>query len=137
MLILPCRRPEPYKILTAIPAGGMMEVYRAHDSKLGRDVAIKILPHAFAPNSELLSHFQREPKILAALNHTNNCTIFEIAEAKGQQFIALEWLEGQRLMSLIRGVTSTRTTYGKDKANEPCRTVIGMAGHDSGYSCDC
>jgi serine/threonine protein kinase len=137
MLILPGRRPGPYEILTAIPAGGMMEVYRAHDSKLGRDVAIKNLPNAFAPNSELLSHFQREPRMLAALNHPNNCTIFEIDEAKGQQFIALTWLEGQTLMNLTRGVTSTRTTNGKDKANEPCRTVIGVAGHDSGYPCDC
>jgi eukaryotic-like serine/threonine-protein kinase len=94
MLTLPGRRPGPYEILTAIPAGGMMEVYQAHDSKLGRDVAIKILPNSFAPNSELLSHFQREPKILAALNHPNNCTIFEIDETKGQQFISLELLEG-------------------------------------------
>jgi eukaryotic-like serine/threonine-protein kinase len=94
MPILIGRRLGPYEILPAIPAGGMIEVYQEHDSKLRRDVASKILPNAFAPNSELLSHFQREPKMPAALNPHNNCTIFEIDEVKGQQFIALELLEG-------------------------------------------
>lgn len=115
----------------------MVEVYQGHDSKLGRAVAINIFPNAFAHNSELHARFQREPKMLAALNSPNNCRILEIDEANGHQFIAMESLEGQTLRNLIRGVTSTRTTNGKDKANETCRTDIGMGGRDSGYSCDC
>jgi serine/threonine protein kinase len=60
-----------YELLAQIGAGGMGEVYKAHDTKLGRDVAIKILPEAFAHDPEWLSRFQREAKMLAALNHPN------------------------------------------------------------------
>jgi serine/threonine protein kinase len=69
MAILPGRRLGPYEILNAIGAGGMGEVYQAHDTKLARDVAIKILPEAFAHDPERLSRFQREAKMLASLNH--------------------------------------------------------------------
>ena len=61
----------PYEILTAIGAGGMGEVYRARDPKLGRDVAIKVLPEAFARDAARMERFRREAKILASLNHTN------------------------------------------------------------------
>ena len=62
-------RLEHYEITSAIGAGGMGEVYRARDTKLGRDVAIKVLPDAFAGDADRLSRFQREAKILATLNH--------------------------------------------------------------------
>ena len=61
-----------YEILTPIGAGGMGEVYQAHDTKLGRDVAIKVLPEAFAHDAERLSRFQREAKMLASLNEETN-----------------------------------------------------------------
>ena len=64
-----------YEILSAIGAGGMGEVYQAHDSKLGRDVAIKVLPEAFAHDADRLSRFRREAKMLAALNQSNIATI--------------------------------------------------------------
>jgi len=64
-----------YQVTGAIGAGGMGEVYQAHDTKLGRDVAIKVLPEAFAHDPERLSRFQREAKMLAALNHPNIATI--------------------------------------------------------------
>jgi serine/threonine protein kinase len=60
-----------YEVRSAIGAGGMGEVYQAHDTKLGRDVAIKVLPEAFAHDPEKLSRFQREAKLLASLNHPN------------------------------------------------------------------
>ena len=61
----------PYEIVAPIGAGGMGEVYRARDSRLGRDVAVKVLPEAFARDAERLSRFQREAKVLASLNHPN------------------------------------------------------------------
>jgi len=76
MAVLPGRRLGPYEIFSAIGAGGMGEVYQAHDTKLGRDVAIKVLPEAFVHDAERLSRFQREAKMLAKLNHLNIATIY-------------------------------------------------------------
>jgi serine/threonine protein kinase len=64
-----------YEVVAQIGAGGMGEVYRAHDTRLGRDVAVKVLPEAFAYDADRLSRFQREAKMLAALNHPNIATI--------------------------------------------------------------
>jgi serine/threonine protein kinase len=69
-----------YEVASQIGAGGMGEVYQAHDTKLGRDVAIKILPEAFAHDPERLSRFQREAKMLAALNHPNIAHIYGLEE---------------------------------------------------------
>ena len=71
-------RVGPYEIVTAIGAGGMGEVYRARDTKLGRDVALKILPDAFAHDAERLARFGREARTLAALNHPNIATIYGV-----------------------------------------------------------
>jgi serine/threonine protein kinase len=75
MAILPGSRLGPYEILSAIGAGGMGEVYQAHDAKLGRDIAIKALPEVFARNTERHSRLQRESKKLAALNDPNIAAI--------------------------------------------------------------
>jgi serine/threonine protein kinase len=75
MAILPGSRLGHYEILSAIGAGGMGEVYQAHDAKLARDLAIKVLTEGFAHYAERLSHFQREAKKLAALNHPNIAAI--------------------------------------------------------------
>ena len=72
-----------YEVLTPIGAGGMGEVYQAHDTKLGRDVAIKVLPEAFAHDPERLSRSQREAKMLAALNHPNIATIHGLEQCNG------------------------------------------------------
>jgi serine/threonine protein kinase len=66
---------DPYEILSAMSAGGMGEVYRARDPKLGRDVAIKVLPEAFARDAERMARFQREAKVLASLDHPNVASI--------------------------------------------------------------
>src|SRR5713226_1803253 len=87
----------PYEILSAIGAGGMGEVYQAHDTKLGRDVAIKVLPEAFAHDADRLSRFQREAKMLASLNHPNIATIHGLEESNGTHFLVMELVPGDNL----------------------------------------
>src|SRR5262245_45841961 len=82
-----------YEILASLGAGGMGEVYRAHDPKLGRDVAIKILPENFAQDPERLVRFEREAKVLAALSHPNIAAIFALEE----RAIVMELVEGPTL----------------------------------------
>ena len=100
--MLPGRRLGPYEILTAIGAGGMGEVYQAHDTKLGRDVAIKVLPEAFAHDAERLSRFQREAKMLASLNHPNIATIHGIEQSSGTSFLVMELVPGETLHERVR-----------------------------------
>ena len=86
-----------YRVLEKIGAGGMGEVYRGHDSKLGRDVAIKVLPEAFAADAERLARFQREAQMLAALNHPHIAAIYGLEHADGVHCLILELVEGESL----------------------------------------
>jgi len=87
----------PYEILSLLGNGGMGEVYRAKDTKLGRDVALKILPDTFTHDPERLARFRREAHMLAALNHPHIGAIYGLDEASGQQFLVLELVDGESL----------------------------------------
>ena len=90
-----------YEVTAAIGAGGMGEVYKARDTKLDRDVALKILPDAFASDPERLARFQREAKVLASLNHPNIAAIYGLEEAGESPALVLEYVEGPTLQELI------------------------------------
>jgi serine/threonine-protein kinase len=87
----------PYEILSAIGAGGMGEVYRARDTRLDRIVAIKVLPTHLADRSELRERFEREARTIAGLNHPHICTLFDIGQQDGTDFLVMEYLEGETL----------------------------------------
>jgi eukaryotic-like serine/threonine-protein kinase len=91
-----------YSIVEIIGKGGMGEVYRAKDQKLGRDVAIKVLPEEFAKDADRVSRFKREAKLLASLNHPNIATIYGLEESKGTNFLVLELVEGDTLADQIK-----------------------------------
>jgi len=91
-----------YEILAAIGAGGMGEVYRARDAKLGRDVALKVLPEAFARDAERMARFQREAKVLASLNHPNIASIYGLEDSGAIQALIMELVEGPTLADRIK-----------------------------------
>jgi Tol biopolymer transport system component len=91
-----------YEVIAQIGAGGMGEVYQAHDTKLGRDVAIKVLPEAFAHDPERLSRFQREAKMLAALNHSNIATIYGLEQSNGTSYLVMELVSGETLADRVK-----------------------------------
>ena len=91
-----------YEIVTQIGAGGMGEVYEARDTKLGRNVAIKVLPAAFVNDPDRLSRFQREARMLAALNHSNIATIHGLEHSDGAHFLIMELVSGETLAERIK-----------------------------------
>jgi eukaryotic-like serine/threonine-protein kinase len=106
MPLQPGDRVGPYEILSALGAGGMGEVYRAHDTRLHRDVAIKVLPAAFAQDPERVARFRREAQVLAALNHPHIAAIYGLEESGGTLALAIELVEGEDLADRIgrRGI---------------------------------
>ncbi len=104
MPLTPGTRLGPYEIVAPLGAGGMGEVYRARDARLGRDVAIKALPAAFAADPERLARFQREAQTLASLNHPNIAALYGLEETSGAPHLVLELVEGETLAAhLTRG----------------------------------
>ena len=92
----------PYEIVSAIGAGGMGEVYRARDARLGRDVAIKVLPPAFASDPDRVRRFEQEARATGMLNHPNILAIHDIGTYEGSPYLVAELLEGQTLFERFR-----------------------------------
>src|ERR1700693_1023629 len=119
----------PYEIQSPLGAGGMGEVYRARDPRLGRDVAIKVLPSGCSSDAERLRRFEQEARAAAALNHPNILAGFDIGSQDGSPYIVSELLEGDTLRSRLRnGPLPLR------KAIEYALQIVrGLAaGHDHG-----
>src|ERR1700685_2176059 len=84
----------PYEIVAPLGAGGMGEVYRARDARLGREVAIKILPQHLSSNPQLRERFDREARAISSLNHPRICTLYDVGHQEGVDFLVMEYLEG-------------------------------------------
>src|SRR5215469_11121550 len=105
----------PYEIVAPIGAGGMGEVFRAADTRLGRDVALKVLPRQFAADADRLHRFEQEARAVAALNHPNILAVFDAGQQDGSSFLVSELLEGESLRAALdRGALPPRKTieYG-------------------------
>ena len=87
----------PYEILEMIGAGGMGEVYKARDTRLDRTVAMKVLPSYVSSKPELKQRFEREARTIAGLNHPHVCTLFDVGQQDGTDYLVMEFLEGETL----------------------------------------
>src|SRR4249920_261788 len=101
MPLTPGTRLGNYEIIAPLGAGGMGEVYRAKDLRLGREVALKVLPADVAANADRLARFEREARTVAGLNHPNIVTLFSVEDADGTRFLTMELVEGQTLDRLV------------------------------------
>src|SRR5438876_4193150 len=129
MSLMPGARLGPYEILAAIGAGGMGEVYRARDTKLDRDVAIKVLPQSIATDPDALARFESEAKSVAALSHPNILAIHDFGNQDGVSYAVMELLEGGTLREMLdAGPLSRRRTM--DYALQLARGLA--AAHDKG-----
>jgi serine/threonine protein kinase len=120
----------PYEILAPIGAGGMGEVYRAGDTRLGRIVAIKVLPSTIRDHPELRKRLEREARTLSNLSHPYICHLYDIGQQEGVYFLVMEYLEGETLASrLIRGPTARRTVAEVRSTDRGCARKCSPAWH--------
>src|SRR5574341_120487 len=92
----------PYEVLSSIGAGGMGEVYKARDTRLGRVVALKILPEDLSRDPERRKRFEREARVIASLSHPHICTLHDVGREDGLDFLVMEYLDGETLAERLR-----------------------------------
>src|SRR5258708_32103138 len=129
---------EPYEIISPLGVGGMGEVYRARDARLGRDVALKILPESFAQTPDRLHRFEQEARAVAALNHPNILAVFDIGRHNGSPFLVSEALGRETLRAVLgRGALPQRKTieYGVQIAHGLAAAPEKGIGHRELKSC--
>src|SRR5215472_12420571 len=97
MGLAPGTKLGPYEVLSALGAGGMGEVYRAKDTRLGRDVAVKILPKEMSADAARKQRFEREAKTISGLNHPNICVLHDVGSQDGVDYLVMECVEGETL----------------------------------------
>src|SRR5579859_5851758 len=124
----------PYEILSPLGAGGMGEVYRARDTKLGREVALKVLPAEFAQDADRMARFQREAQVLASLNHPNIASIYGLEESGSTRALVMELVEGQTLAERITRIVAPDGAPGSALAAPPAvvSRKTKVAGEDTG-----
>ncbi|MBZ5629851.1 MAG: protein kinase [Acidobacteriia bacterium] len=129
MTLQPGTRLGPYEVQAAVGAGGMGEVYRARDTRLGRDVAIKVLPESFARDADRLRRFEQEARTVAALNHPNILAVYDTGEHQGAPYMVCELLDGQTLRAEMQ-----EGAMGQRRAVEYASQIAeGLAAaHDQG-----
>src|SRR5512139_3875630 len=101
MQLSPGTRLGPYEVLSPLGAGGMGEVYRARDTRLGRDVAVKVLPQHLSANSEVRARFEREAKTVSSLNHPHICTLFDVGREGDIDYLVMELVDGETLSTRL------------------------------------
>ncbi len=120
MSLSPGTKLGPYEVLSPVGAGGMGEVYRARDTRLGRDVAIKVLPQHLSSNPEVRTRFEREAKTVSGLNHPHICTLYDVGREGDTDFLVMEMIEGETLaVRLAKGALSSADVlrYGSEIAD--------------------
>jgi serine/threonine protein kinase/Tol biopolymer transport system component len=119
MQLSPGTKLGPYEILAPLGAGGMGEVYRARDTRLGREVAIKVLPQHLSSNAEVRARFEREAKTVSSLNHPNICTLFDVGREGETDYLVMELIDGETLAG--------RVAKGALSANDALKLAIEIA----------
>src|SRR5262245_45282283 len=100
-------RPGPHEIITAIGAGGRGEIYKARDTRLDRQVAIKVLPASLATDRRFRERFDREARVISQLDHPHICALYDVGDQDGKSFLVMQYLEGETLEArLKRGALS-------------------------------
>ncbi|HEY0080190.1 MAG TPA: serine/threonine-protein kinase [Pyrinomonadaceae bacterium] len=119
-----------YRIVGLLGKGGMGEVYRADDLKLGQTVALKFLPEAIAADGATLARFHREVRIARQISHPNVCRVFDIGETEGQHFLSMEYIDGEDLSMLLRRIGRLPPDKALEIARQLCAGL--SAAHDNG-----
>jgi serine/threonine protein kinase len=121
---------ERYRITGLLGQGGMGEVYRADDLKLGQAVALKFLPESLSTDGAALARFHREVRVARQVSHRNVCRVYDISEVDGQQFLSMEFIKGEELSSLLRRIGRLPADKALDVARQLCAGL--SAAHEGG-----